>query len=194
MLRSLLFTILLAAPAVSPVEMPIGQTEDALVAALRAANVPYNRDAPAGAPVRVTWRRGGDAVTAELSSWPADPAAPASAYDPSARGSRPGPLKVTHARIEGPNSPAKRDWARTLERDGRKWAIVPEASRTPAERKYGMVAYLQWWGDGPETAARSRVPTATFLILAQRPAGSPPGTEPTVIDAHLENPWSPRRF
>jgi len=34
MLTSLLFTILLAAPGVSVVEMPIGQTEDALLAGL----------------------------------------------------------------------------------------------------------------------------------------------------------------
>jgi hypothetical protein len=186
--------ILLAATPPASVEMPIGLKEDAIVSTLNGANVPFTRGtAPSGGP-RLTFARGTDTVTIDLAPWPA-PGAPASAYQTPART---GPLTATHVRIAGPSSDAKRRWVRTLERDGRKWGYIPESAstaRTAEEKKqYGVAAYMQWWGPNPDPAARARVPTVTFLFQARRPASSPPGTEPTVLDAHLENPWHPRHF
>ncbi|MEO8191168.1 MAG: hypothetical protein ABI682_12575 [Acidobacteriota bacterium] len=185
--------ILLAATAPVPSDAPIGQPEAAVVAALKAQGIPFSRQPGAARSVRLTYRRGSDAVTIDLKPWPpAD--GPAAAYEKPAAAY---PLVVTHVHVEGPNSDAKRAWARSFERrDGRIWALMPEraaAYRSPDPR-YGMVAYVQWWRPSPDPASRAPVPGTTFVFQAQRPAKTTPGTEPTLFDAYLENPWHPRRF
>lgn len=185
-------TALAAAP--DPVALPIGLSEAAAAKALSDAHVAVKKEKiPEGE--RWTYARGTDTVSLEVAPWPAA-GSPASAWDKAARSK--GAVTVTRVQIVGPNSDAKRRWVRTLERDGRIWALLPanaQTIRTPAEqKKYGMSAFLQWWVQSPEPGARSRVPSVTFLFQAERPANSPPGTEPTVLDALLENPYHPRRF
>ncbi|MEP7132529.1 MAG: hypothetical protein ABI914_05145 [Acidobacteriota bacterium] len=185
--------ILLAATAQVPSDAPIGQTEAAVVAGLKAQGIPFSRQAGDARSVRLTYRRGADAVTIDLKPWPAADA-PAAAYEKPAASH---PLVATHVRVEGPGSDAKRAWARSFERgDGRTWALMPEraaAYRSPDPR-YGMVAYLQWWRPSPDPASRAPVPSTTYVFQAQRPARTTPGSEPTLFDAYLENPWHPRRF
>ncbi len=198
MFKSLAAALLLLASTVpapaatSDIDMPIGLSESAAAAALTAAHVAVQKEKiPEGS--RWTYARGSDTVALELAPWPAA-GSPATAWNKPIHG----PVTVTRVEITGPNSDAKRKYVRTLERDGRIWALVPATAqtiRTEAERKkYGMSAFLQWWAPSPDPNVRSRVPSVTFLFQAQRAANTPPGTEPTVLDALLENPYHPRRF
>ncbi len=186
--------ILLAAASPLTVDAPIGQTEEAVVSSLKERGVSFSRKGGVGRASRLSYRRGPDAVTIDFKPWPAN-GSPSSAYENPEAG--PHPVVVTHVRVEGPGSDTKRLWVRSFERgDGRLWMLMPERSavyRSPDSR-YGMVAYLQWWRPSPDPASPSSVPWATFVFQARRPARTTPGTEPTLFDAYLENPWHPRRF
>ncbi|MEP6800606.1 MAG: hypothetical protein ABJC07_01620 [Acidobacteriota bacterium] len=186
--------ILLAASAPVPSDAPIGQTEAAVVSSLKASGIAFSRQRGEGGSVQLSYRRGSDAVTIDLKPWPAADA-PAAAYEKPAAASE--PLVVTHVRVAGPSSDVKRAWVRSFERgDGRIWVLMPERGagyRSPDPR-YGMAACLQWWRASPSPGSRDSVPRATFVFQARRAAKTPPGTEPTLFDAYLENPWHPHRF
>lgn len=187
--------ILLAVPQPASVDvaMPIAAREDALVAALAAAHVQAHSEKQPGGGSRLTYRRGPDTYTVDLAPWP-KPGSPEPAYlTPSPSD----PITVTHVRVAGPSSDQKRRWMKTYERDGRAWVRTPDTSphRTADERKrYGVSAYMQWWDRSPDANAKARVPSVTFLFQSERPPNTPFGSEPTILDVTLENPWHPRRF
>jgi hypothetical protein len=175
------------------VAMPIGAREAPLVAALASAHIDAKRERLPNGGSRITYRRGADVYTVETAPWP-NLGAPETAYlNPSPSD----PTTVTHVHVAGPSSDAKRRWMKALERDGRAWAKTPDSFplRSAEEKKrYGVSAAMQWWDRNPDPKVSTRVPSTTFLFQAERPPNTPYGTEPTILDTYLENPWHPRRL
>lgn len=199
MLRFFAAAALLLAPPAAPaaaavdVAMPIAAREDAFTAALAAAHVDAKREKLPGGGTRVTYQRGPDAYAVDLAPWPAL-GAPDAAY---AKPRPNDPVTVTHVHIAGPSSDQKRRWMKTFERDGRAWRRTPDSSpnRSEAEKKrYGVSAFMQWWDRNPDPKEHARVPSVTWLFQSERKANTMFGTEPTILDVYLENPWHPRRF
>jgi hypothetical protein len=187
--------LLLASTAAAAVDvaMPIAAREDAFVAALTAEKVVAKRDKLPNGGSRFTYRRGADVYTVDTAPWPALGAPETQYQKPSASD----PLTVTHVHVAGPSSDQKRRWMKSFERDGRAWVRLADASpnRTAEEKKrYGVSAYMQWWDKSPDPKAHARVPSVTWLFQSERPPNTPFGTEPTILDVYLENPWHPRRF
>lgn len=185
------FLSLLAAVSAAPAQnlpVQVGQEYDAAVAALKGKGIDFRED-KAGDGRTLTYRNTAQSVTLDFSMWPKDPGAPASAWQ--AVGPSGKHLVLTHIQDVAPGSDARRAWVRTFEKDGKRWAYLPEkaaAARPAAEQKqYPVVAFLQW----PRESGSAPV---TLLFQAARAPGTPPGAEATALEIFLENPYQPRRF
>jgi hypothetical protein len=174
----------LSAAAAQSLPVMVGQDYESAVAALKAGSI-AGKEEPAGAGRKIFWTSGSQSVTLEFSPWPSDPNAPASAWASGSTAAR--TLTLTRIVDTAPSSEARRAWVNSLAREGKGWAYLApeaEAARTAADRaKYPVAASLTW-----------QKPPAALLFQAARPAGTPPGSEPTQLDILLENPHGPRRF
>jgi hypothetical protein len=162
----------------------VGQERDVAVAALKARGIAFREAETPGSGRRITYAQNGEDVTLEFAPWPADPNAPAAAFETSAAGKR---LTLVRILDLAPSSGARRAWVNGFAREGRGWSYLEgsaDARRPAADRsKYPVAAALSW-----------AKPPAAFLFQAARPAGSPPAEEATALEILLENPHKPRRF
>jgi hypothetical protein len=156
----------------------VGQDYPSAVAALKAAGISGKEEA-AGGGKTISWSKGDESVKLEFSLWPSDPDAPASAWEAGSTARR--ALTLTRIVDTAPSSQARRAWVNTFAGDGAGWAYLSpqaDAARAAADRtKYPVAASLV-----------RRKPPASLLFEAARPAGTPPGSEPTRLDIQLRNP------
>ena len=178
----------------------VGDRHEAVVAALKARSLPFEQRPAAVSPdttsCRITYVSADENVALDFSLWPESPNAPARAFSPGRVAGEKKVLTLTHIQITGPNSEAHRAWRRTLSKEGHSWYALPasaERLRSDADRKrYPAGGFLQWFRPNPDSKIGGRVPSVTFLLQTARPVGAPPGTEMTVLDVSLENPYKPR--
>ena len=163
----------------------VGDTYDAAAAALKQNGIASQESAADAGGKTIRYEKAGERVTLEFTMWPSDPAAPAAAWEAGSSAAR--RLTLTHVVDAAPSSPERRAWVNTLTREGKGWAYLGAAAdmRRPADErsKYPVAAFLVW-----------NKPPASLLFQAARAAGTPPGTEDTLLDIRLDNPHKPRRF
>ena len=163
----------------------VGDTYDAAAAALKQKGIAYQESAAEAGGKAISYAAAGEKVALDFAMWPSDPAAPASAWEPGSPAAR--RLTLTHISDAAPSSPERRAWVNTLTREGKSWAYMGAAAdmRRPADdrSKYPVAAFLLW-----------NKPPVSLLFQAARAAGTPPGSEDTLLDIRLENPHKPRRF
>jgi hypothetical protein len=163
----------------------VGDTYDAAVAALKQKGIAFQESAADSGGKTIGYATTGEHVTLDFTMWPSDPAAPASSWEAGSSAAR--RLTLTHVTDAAPSSPERRAWVNTLTREGKSWAYLGAAAdvRRPSDErsKYPVAAFLVW-----------NKPPASLLFQAARAAGTPPGSEDTLLDIRLENPHKPRRF
>jgi hypothetical protein len=182
--------VLLAGGAVAPafaqnLPVMVGDDYDTVAAVLKQKGIVPQESAAADGGKTLQYEKAGERVTLEFAMWPSDPAAPAAAWEPGSSAAR--KLTLTHVADTAPSSPERRSWVNSFTREGKSWAYLGAAAdlKRPAEdrSKYPVAAFLAW-----------SKPPASLLFEAARAAGTPPGTEDTLLDIRLENPHKPRRF
>jgi hypothetical protein len=186
--------------AAQDLPVQVGDSYDSAVAALRKKAIAFQekKSPPTGAPtqVAINYEKGDDRVALDFSLWPDSPTAPARAYEPAGAPGVPRHLTLTHVRVVGHNSEAAHRWRQSMRRDPAKnWVYLPARAnpRTGDAKLYPTAGYLQWTRLHPDPK-RGSVPWVTFLFQAQRPKGTEPRQESTILDIFLENPYSPRTF
>ena len=177
----------------------VGDKYEAAVAALRKKAIAFQeKTTPAGTPTQstITYEKGEDRVSLDFTLWPDRPTASERAYTPAGAPGVPRHRTLTHIRIVGHNSEAARRWRESMRREPSKnWVYFrPGADpRTGDAKLYPTAGYMQWIRPHPDPK-RGAVPWVTFVFQAKRPPRTPAGTEPTILDIFLENPYKPRIF